>query len=239
MDETAARVTLPVRLIPDRTSALGLVLLFPTIGVFVLWGFVSDVVDGWQRIGLWRALTDEPGMMIALGIGLAVLLWMETVAILRALPKSPFFYLEISADGLKRRDLTKEKSIAWAKIEKLNLVERMQRNGKTRKMHWWILAETDQWAEDHDVDRRIKQALLAYDTDELSPAFSSSKEVAGDLLAVLRELRSSVGKGSKDVAVSLPATLRRVAISAVPAAAPVAGKVMTKARPKPRSVIER
>jgi hypothetical protein len=207
--------------------------------MFVLWGFVADFLDVWHRTSLWHALTDKPELTIGLGIGAAILLWMEGVAILRAWPGSPFFYLEISALGMTCRKLTSTQAVTWAEIEHLNLVERMQRSGKQRKMHWWVLAETSQWTDDHDVDRRIKQALLAYDTDELASMFSNSKEAARDLLIVLRDLRSSVAAGDKVTAINLPQSLRRVAVSGASGVNPAAAKGKIKTANKPRSVIER
>ena len=94
--------------------------------VFVLWGFAADILDELQKNGLAYVISEKPLHLLALGIGVAVLLWMEFFAILRIMPGSPYFHLDVTADGLKRRDFRTDKFLAWNQIASFDVVGRLQ-----------------------------------------------------------------------------------------------------------------
>lgn len=237
---TDAQVKLPFRLIPRRSSAYAMALMVPAFGGFILASFLSDMTDDWTHRNAFDAIRDEPIFAIGFCIGLAVVLWMEFIALMQILPKSPLFHLEISATGIKKRHLFKEQSIEWAQIETLGIVQRLQRSGKSKRMHWWILSETKDWAADLDVDRRIKMARLAYDTHNLATPFGTSEDAAHDLLELLNQLKASAQGNKPDAVVTLAPSLRGVAVSVGPAAAARKSEAtVAKPRRPSRSVIER
>lgn len=235
-----AQLKLPIRLIPRRSSAYAMALIVPAFGGVILASYLADLLDDWDRTNMLGAIRADPVLAVGLWIGAAVVLWTECIAILRALPSSPIFHLEISANGLKTRRLFKERFVDWSQVEALGIVQRMQKSGKSKRMHWWILAETAEWAADHDIDRRIKMALLAYDTEDLAAAFGTSEAAADDLLKLLNQLKPSTQENRAATVITLPPSLQGVAVP-VGAAASVrkSGVAVNKPRRPTRSVIER
>lgn len=215
MSVPGVKMKLPLRIIPRRSNAIALSIFVPVICVFVLWGFAADILDELQRTSLGQVVSEKPLHLLALGIGVVVLLWMEFFAILRILPGSPYFHFDVTEDGLKRRDFRTDKFLAWNQIASFDVVGRMQ-GSKKKRMHYWLLAEeqvrkTDERDDMYDdVDKRIKHALLAYDTDELSPMFASSQKVADDLLQFLKDVHADRLRGTSIDEVEVPPLLRDV-----------------------------
>jgi hypothetical protein len=207
---------LPIRLVPRRSSGIAVALALPAIGVFVLGRFISDLLDELRWTDPYQVFMNQPALIVALLIGGIVLLWMEIFAILRLWPGGPYFHLDITIDGLKRREFKTEKYFAWDKIMSLDVVGRMQ-GSKRRRMHYWLLVEGQRAKADDEmydsVDNRIKNALLAYDTDELSPMFSSSQRVAEDLLQLLRRIHADRLKGVLPDDVQVSPLLREVMVA--------------------------
>jgi len=210
---------LPIRLVPRRSSGIVMALALPAIGVFVLGRFVGDLLDELQRTDPYHVFMGQPALIIALAIGSIVLLWMETFAILRILPGGPYFHLDITLEGLKRREFKTEKFFAWNEIGSLDVVGRMQ-GSKKRRMHYWLLVEGPRAKAGEnddmvgDIDKRIKNALLAYDTDELSPMLASSQKVADDLLRLLKAVHADQLNGTTPDDVQLPPLLCDVVVAA-------------------------
>ncbi|MDY0872788.1 hypothetical protein [Dongia rigui] len=212
MTDTPPKVKLPIRLIPNRLSAIGGALVVPIIGVFVLWRFGSDMLDIWRGTDLLHAFTAKPLLTLSLGIGVGVMLWAETVTILRALPNGPFFYFELGQTGVTLRRLSKIRSVTWDKVGRIDLVERMQRSGKTKRMHWWVLIEPNGTDVATDLNQRIKQALLAYDTNDLAPVFSTSQVAANEVLMLLKRVQKDVQAGERELSAYIAPALHDVSV---------------------------
>jgi hypothetical protein len=218
MSEAGGAMKLPIRLVPRRSGGIVMALALPAIGVFVLGRFVGDLLDELRWTDPYQVFMDQPALIIALAIGSVVLLWMETFAILRILPGGPYFHLDITVDGLKRHEFRTEKFFAWNEIGSLDVVGRMQ-GSKKRRMHYWLLVEGERAKADENddgrkgVDRRIKNALLAYDTDELSPMFANNQKVADDLLRLLKAVRADRLNGIVPDDVQVPALLGDVVVT--------------------------
>lgn len=212
------KMKLPLRFIPRRSSAIAVAVFVPAICTFVLWRFAADILDEMRRTDLSHVVSDKPLHLLGLGIGIVVLLWMEFFAILRILPGSPYFHLDITKDGLKRRYFRTDNFLPWDKVGSFDIVSRLQ-GGKKKRTHYWILAEekvpkSDAQDDMHDnVDRRIKHALLAYDTDELSPMFAGSKAVADDLLQLLKSVHVDRLQGGRVHEIEVPPRLRELVVA--------------------------
>ena len=244
MNGPGTRMKLPLRIIPRRSSAIATAVAVPLVCAFVLWGFAADILDEVRRAGLGHVISDKPLHLLGLGIGIVVLLWMEFFAVLRILPGSPYFHLTIATDGLRRRDFRTDKFVAWDEIATLDVVGRLQ-GSKNRRMHYWLLAEeatpkTDERDDMYDdVDKRIKHALLAYDTDELSPMLANSEKVSADLLQLLRRIHAERQRGIVADDVDVPPLLREV-IAEAQATLPARADQRAVAKPRRSGgVIER
>lgn len=233
-------IKLPIRLIPNRRSALGAALVIPLVGIFVLWGFAADMLETWQRTDLIYAFTAEPLATLGFGIGIVCVLWVEIAFILRALPNSPFFYFDIARSGVTHRDLFKIKTIGWEKIGRVNLIMRMQRSGKSNRKHWWILIEPADGDEDPDLKRRINRALLAYDTNDLAPPFGTSEAAANELMVLLKRLAKDSQAGQKELSAHVGPALRGIVVpmSGLPVRSSTQ-QAVAKLRRSSGSVIER
>jgi len=243
MPSHANEMQLPIRLIPRRGAAIIGVVFALVWTSFVAVGFSNELPD------LFHAETYDhffvsfgmPSFVVTVMV--LVGSYMLLTAVLRVLPGSPYLHLEISQAGLKHRRFFKQQNVTWAEIYHLSVVERMQRSGKSKKRHWWVLAETKDGMTDPDIDRRISQALLAFDANDLAPMMASGEEVATSLRDKLDDLLQETRRGDAVNKVILLPILREIAIAlhhpAAPANKPQAREETVKRTPRRSGVVER
>jgi len=240
MFDNEGRMKFPIRLVPNRSGVI-VAALFALVWIAIgLSAHVKDAFLSGNYADIFKGGVFSIMMFSIVGI---VGFCMLGRAILMALPSSPFFHLEISSTGLKRRRWFDETVVAWAEIGQLNVVQRMQRSGRSKRRHWWVLVEAESGAADQDVDRRIKHALLAYDANDFAPLMSSGEEAANDLREALEGLLKAAQSGETITALALPRSLREVAVAVHPAGphgmrAPTK-TVTVQTAPRRRGVIER
>ena len=119
-----ARVTLPVRLAPRKRALIFRLCFFAVFFIFsVFWTFMVSVKGTHVEFNdvevtdpKWRALFPLWGIPFVL-IGLGG--FISTV--LKILPGSPYYHLDLSVDGLIVRGLTKQQSFAWHDLPPLTL----------------------------------------------------------------------------------------------------------------------
>ncbi len=142
MDQASLR--LPIRLLPRKGHQLGLILFFGVfLGFSLFWmGGASGILDldgGAIRIpppGGW------PSAAFGLfGIPFAVVGACGIAgALLRMLPNSPYYHLQISADGLLIRSLFKQVRHAWRDLPPFETLERRRRTKNGTSISWYAVA---------------------------------------------------------------------------------------------------
>ncbi|WP_374311121.1 hypothetical protein [Dongia sp.] len=202
---------LPLRLVPRRTRVM-IWLVFVLAWCGMTFSSLVPALYAMYRPHLpWERVHSGGGdffSAIFLTVG-AVLL---VRAVMAALPNSPYRYLEIDEEGLTRRDFSKLQYVAWKDIEWISVVERWQSRGKGRSRHWWVLAENSANAFEHDADRRIQAASLAYDANEFKPLIGGGGETAEQLVSLLREGLAKVKRGEPIIALPVPPLLQSLAV---------------------------
>jgi hypothetical protein len=222
---------LPIRLVPRRGGQI-LALVFSGFffGFSVLWmasaagivdldgeGFISRPADG----GWIERLFPLFGLPFAL-IGIAGL----ARAVLKMLPGSPCYHLEISGRGLLVRSLFKQRRHAWAKLPEFRTiaVERRTKNG-TRVEHYTVATETGSALADAPRNSAQEREVLRVFADEYGAR--NGKEDAYALTAWLNQLRERAVESrlDGDELVEVPEGFRASVISVAAAPSmPLAGR---------------
>ena len=141
---TAETYRLPVRLLPRKGHQLGLIAFFGFFfGFSVFWmGGASGILDldnGAIHIpppGGWAAsafgLFGLPFAVVGIcGIG---------GALLRMLPNSPYYHIEISADGLLVQSLFKQARHAWRDLPAFETLQHKRRTKNGTRTSWYTVA---------------------------------------------------------------------------------------------------
>ena len=139
-----ATLQLPIRLLPRKGHQLGLIAFFGFFfGFSIFWmGGASGILDldngaihipppgGWEQstFGLFGLPFAIIGMC---GIG---------GALLRMLPNSPYYHLEINADGLLVRSLFKQTHHAWRDLPAFETLEHKRRTKNGTRISWYTVA---------------------------------------------------------------------------------------------------
>ena len=135
---------LPIRLLPRRGAQIPLILFFGVfLGFAIFWmagaAGILDLNEGtiaFPPPGGWVAgsfaLFGLPFAAIGLG-GIAV-------AVLKLLPNSPCFHLEINADGLLIRSLFKRTRHAWRTLPPFETLEHRRKTKKGTRITWYTVA---------------------------------------------------------------------------------------------------
>nr|WP_298686430.1 hypothetical protein [uncultured Dongia sp.] len=237
-----SEMRLPIRLIPRRGAVIIGVVFALAWTSFVAVGFSNGLPDLFHTETYGDYFTSLRMPSFVLAVMLLVGCYILLMAILRVLPGSPCLHLEVSQAGLKHRRFFKQQNVTWAEIYEFSVVERMQRSGKSKKRHWWVLAETKDGAT-YDIDHRISHALLAFDANDLAPMMASGEEVATTLRDKLDDLLQETRRGNAVNRVILPPILREVAIAlhqpAVTAKKRQAREETVKRTPRRSGVVER
>src|SRR5262245_25007294 len=135
---------LPIRLLPRKGHQLGLIAFFGFFFGFSLFWMAgaSGILDldngvihmpppgGWAESAF--ALFGLPFTIIGLS-GIAG-------ALLRMLPNSPYYHIEINADELLVRSLFKQTRNAWRDLPAFETLERRRRSKSGTSIHWYTVA---------------------------------------------------------------------------------------------------
>lgn len=139
-----AMLRLPIRLLPRKGQQLALIAFFAFFFGFSLFWMagasgVLDLDEGTLTIpppGGWAesafALFGLPFTIIGL-CGIAG-------ALLRMLPNSPYYHLEISADGLLVRALFKQTRHAWRDLPVFETLQHKRRTKNGTRISWYTVA---------------------------------------------------------------------------------------------------
>lgn len=142
MDQASLR--LPIRLLPRRGIQAGLIAFFAVFfGFSVFWmGGASGIVDldnGAIRVpppGGWAQ-----GAFGLFGLPFAVIGFCGIAgAVLKMLPDSPYYHIEVNADGLLIRSPFKQTRHAWRDLPAFETLERRRRTKNGTRISWYTVA---------------------------------------------------------------------------------------------------
>lgn len=138
-----ARARLPIRLLPRRRGQIVPAIFFGIfLGFAVFWTAMAASMIGKSDFGdpgvpaFWLGklfpLFGVPFMLIGAG-GIAR-------AILKMLPGSPYYHVEIKAEGLLIRAPFKQRHFAWRDLPPFDTLERRRRTKNGVRIDWYTVA---------------------------------------------------------------------------------------------------
>lgn len=190
MDQAALR--LPIRLVPRKGIQLGLIAFFSVFfGFSVFWmGGASGIVDldngvihvpppgGWAQGAF--ALFGLPFLVVGF-CGIAG-------GLVKMLPNSPYFHIEINADGLLVRSLFMQTRHAWRDLPAFETLERRRRTKNGTSISWYTVAmESAPLEAGMKPGSSHQREVIRIDAD--SYGAKKGEEDAADLAAWLNHLR--------------------------------------------------
>lgn len=218
MEQTS--FSLPVRLVPRKGQQLALTGFFGFfLGFSVFWmGGASGILDldnGAIHIpppGGWAAsafgLFGLPFAIIGIcGIG---------GALLRMLPNSPYYHLEINADGLLVQSLFKQTRHAWRDLPAFETLEHKRRTKNGTRTSWYTVAmEGAPLEPGMERGASHRREVLRIDADGYGA--NNGEQDAADLAAWLNHLRELARdkRLAPDQSVEVPEGFRGNAIPAI------------------------
>ncbi|MEZ5833561.1 MAG: hypothetical protein R3D05_20500 [Dongiaceae bacterium] len=134
---------LPIRLLPRKGGQILQIVFFGIFfGFAVFWTVTAFTMIGRAEstemgnpefwLGKLFPLFGLPFMLIGAG-GIAT-------AVLKMLPGSPYYHLEIGADGLVVRSLFKRRRYAWQELPQFETLERRRRTKNGVSIQWYTVA---------------------------------------------------------------------------------------------------
>ena len=186
-----ARAQLPIRLLPRRRGQIVPIIFFGIfLGFAVFWTATAATMIGKADFGdpgtpeFWLGklfpLFGVPFMVIgACGIGRAIL---------KMLPGSPYYHVEINAEGLLIRSPLKQRRFAWRDLPPFDTLERRRRTKNGVRIDWYTVAmESLPPKPGMKPGDSYQREVLRIFADEY--AASNSQQDAADLAAWLNRLR--------------------------------------------------
>jgi hypothetical protein len=212
---------LPIRLLPRRGAQIPQLLGFGFfLGFAIFWmGGAAGILDlnegtihfpppdGWAASSF--ALF---GLPFAVG-GLCGIIG----AVLKMLPGSPYYHLEINADGLLTRSLFKQKRYAWRELPAFETLEHRRRTKNGTRTNWYIIAVEDARLEPGMEPGSTQQReVLRIDADEYGA--KNGEQDSADLAAFLNHLREMARNGrlSANKSIEVPVGFAANATAAQP-----------------------
>lgn len=184
---------LPIRLLPRKGHQIGLIAFFGFfLGFSLFWmAGASRVVD----LDDFTLHIPPPGGWAAASFGLfglpfaAVGLCGIAGALLRMLPDSPYYHLEINADGLLVRSLFKQTRHAWRDLPAFETLQHKRRTKNGTRISWYTVAmEAVSPESGMERDASHQREVLRIDADGYGA--KNGEQDAADLAAWLNQLRA-------------------------------------------------
>lgn len=186
-----AALRLPVKLVPSKSSQIIPFVFFGFfLGFAIFWTTMAATMIGKANFGdpgtseFWLAklfpFFGIPFMLVgAGGIGRAIL---------KMLPGSPYYHLEINANGILIRSLLKQKRYAWTELPPFDTLERRRRSKSGEQISWYTVAmETLPPKPGMKPDDTYQREVLRIFADEYGA--KDGQQDAADLAAWLNHLR--------------------------------------------------
>jgi hypothetical protein len=179
--------TLPIRLRPRKRSQIFVLIFFGFFFVFAVVWMIGVSRPGTRLTfndveitdPYWRAMYPLFGIPFAL-IGMCGL----AVALLKVLPNSPCYYIELTRDGLTYRTLLKTQSFAWRDLPPFKSLQVMASSKRSSTVTYYAAALADT-ADDSDPREVLRISASEYGTrnneqsaDELSARLNRVREAA-------------------------------------------------------------
>jgi hypothetical protein len=209
---------LPIRIVPRKGQQIGMLAFFGFFfGFSVFWmagaAGILDPNEGTINLpppGGWAgsafALFGLP--FAAVGIG------GMSAAVLKMLPGSPHFHLEVSSDGLLVRTLFKQHRYDWRELPAFDIVTVEKRTKSGKKIsHYTVAMEQAPAPADAPRGATYQREVLRIRADDYGA--ESSREDAEALAAWFNQLRELArdGRLSANEAVEVPQSFRATSIS--------------------------
>ena len=187
-----ATLQLPIRLLPRKGHQLGLIAFFGFFfGFSIFWmGGASGILDldnGTIHIpppGGWANGTFGLFGLPFAAIGICGI----AGALMRMLPNSPYYHIEINTDGLLVRSLFKQTRYAWRDLPVFETLEHKRRTKNGTRISWYTVAMEGP-ALEPGMERGAshQQEVLRIDADGYGA--KNGEQDAADLATWLNHLR--------------------------------------------------
>jgi hypothetical protein len=183
---------LPIRLLPRKRAQIPALLgfgLFLGFAIFWMAGAAGIIDPNKGTINL-PAAGDVTGNLFPLfGLPVAIVgICGLAVAVLKMLPGSPYYHLEINADGLLLRSLFKRKHHTWRALPAFETLERRRRTKNGTRINWYAVAmESASFEPGMAAGATHQREVLRIDADEYGA--KNGQQDAADLAAWLNRLR--------------------------------------------------
>lgn len=190
---------LPIRLLPRRRGQIGAILVFAFfLGFSIFWmGGASGILD----LDNGAIHIPPPGGWAEAAFGLfglpfaAIGLCGIAASVLKMLPGSPYYHLEIGADGLLIRSLFKQRRHAWSDLPVFETLERRRRTKNGTRVSWYTIAmESAPLEAGMDAGATRQREVVRIDANEYGAG--SGQQDAADLAAWLNDLRARARDGN-------------------------------------------
>ena len=190
MEEATLR--LPIRLLPRKGQQLGLIAFFGFFfGFSIFWmagaSGILDLDNGAIQIpppGGWASATFGLFGLPFAFVGICGL----AGAVLRMLPNSPYYHLEINADGLLVRSLFKQTRHAWRNLPAFETLEHKRRTKNGTRISWYTVAMEGAPLEP-GMERGASHQREVIRIDADGYGAKNGEQDAADLAAWLNQLR--------------------------------------------------
>jgi hypothetical protein len=183
---------LPIRLLPRRRAQIPQILGFGFfLGFAIFWmagaAGVINLDEGTLHVppsGGWAASSFAlVGLPFAI-IGLSGIV----AACLKMLPGSPYYHLEVNAQGLVIRSPFKQVRYLWRALPTFETLEHRRRTKNGTRIRWYTVAvENASLEPGMEADAAHQREVLRIDADEYGA--KNGQQDAADLAAWLNELR--------------------------------------------------
>jgi len=189
MVEAASR--LPIRLLPRKRGQIVPIIFFGVfLGFAIFWTTMAAVMTGKANFSddqspeFWLAklfpFFGVPFMLIGAG-GIAR-------AVLKMLPGSPYYHLEIGSEGLLIRSLFKQQRHAWRALPPFDTLERRRSTKNGTRIEWYTVAmESLPPKPGMEPGASYQREILRIFADEYGA--QNGQQDAADLAAWLNQLR--------------------------------------------------
>jgi hypothetical protein len=231
---------LPIRLLPRRGAQVFQILFFGFFfGFSIFWmAMASSAVMSGDKIE-GEPFESLPYLFPLFGIPFAVIgvLGLGS-AVMKLLPGSPYYYVEIGKDGITTRKAWKFRRFAWSELSPFGTFLRVTRSKNGTTKTWWVVALRAADADRLAIEaERYKRSILQIDAGQYGSGDADQAATAlADWLSELRaEAVAHPARGPASTVV--PPDFRDRAIEVAPAAA--AQPTSIAAAAKRSSVIER